>query len=123
MTEVKGRKNRGVGGLQGGLETFIDKLTEKGLELAEGAKCLQRNMPETYKGVKKARALYMENNIIASGKSKEVRGRAAEAIAMVVDGLGKDTSNKLNKLLNKINPFKKKTVQFAPVVSKENRGR
>ena len=114
-------KKRGAGGLRGGLETFINKVTEKGLELAEGSKRLQAHMPETYKAVKKARALYMENNIIASGKSREVRGKAAETLAIVVDGLGKDTSNKLQSLLNKINPFKKKSVQVALVGN--NRGR
>ena len=119
MTENK--KTDGVGGLRGGLETFIDGITEKGLELAEGAKFLQKHMPETYKAVKKARTLYMENEVIASGKSREVRGKAAKAIEMVVDGLSKDTSNKLNKLLDKINPFKKKTVQPMPAVNRGGR--
>lgn len=116
MTEIK--KTRGVGGLRGGLETFVNKITKNGLELAEGSKFLQQQMPETYKAVKKARTLYMENEVIASGKSREVRGKPAHALALVVDGLNKDASNKLNKLLDKINPFKKKTPQIAVAVDR-----
>ena len=112
MTEIK---TRGLGGIQHGLDSFVKEITEKGLELADGSKFLQQNMPETYKAVKKARTLYKENKFVGSGKSREVRGRAAQAIAMVVDGLGQDTTNKLNKLWDRINPFKKRTVQNVPV--------
>ncbi|MBS4773867.1 MAG: hypothetical protein KHX55_06300 [Proteobacteria bacterium] len=107
MKEVK--KTRGLGGVLHGLDSFVSQITDKGLELAEGSKVLQRHMPETYKGIKSARQMYADyNKEIASGKARTVTGKAAVALAQVVDGLGKDTKSKVSTLLGKINPFKKK---------------
>lgn len=108
MNEVK--KTRGLGGVLHGLDSFVSQITDKGLELAEGSKVLQRRLPETYKGIKSARQMYADyNKKIASGTTRTVTGKAAVALAQIVDGLGKDTKNKVSTLLGKINPFKKKT--------------
>ena len=107
MKEVK--KTRGLGGVLHGLDSFVSNITEKGLELAEGAKTVQRHLPETYKGIKSARQMYTEyNKQLASGKTRTVTGKAAMALAKAVDGLGKDTQGKISKLLGRINPFKKR---------------
>lgn len=107
-------KTRGKGGVLHGLDSFISGITDKGLELAEGSKFIQQNLPETYKGIKSARQMYVEyNKRLASGKTRTVDGKAAVALAKVVDGLGKDMNSKISGLLGKLNPFKKKSVAFA----------
>ena len=107
-------KTRGKGGVLHGLDSFISGITDKGLELAEGSKFIQQNLPETYKGIKSARQMYVEyNKRLASGKTRTVDGKAAVALAKVVDGLGKDMNSKISGLLGKLNPFKKKNVAFA----------
>ncbi len=107
-------KTRGKGGVLHGLDSFISGITDKGLELAEGSKFIQQNLSETYKGIKSARQMYVEyNKRLASGKTRTVDGKAAVALAKVVDGLGKDMNSKISGLLGKLNPFKKKSVAFA----------
>ena len=111
-------QNITVEGMKGGLDSFISGITEKGLELAEGSKFVQRNLPETYKGIKTARKMYVEyNNKLAEGKSREVRGPAAKAIGKVMDGLGEDIKSTLSSLMSK---FKKPKVP-SPVVSRVGR--
>ena len=112
MKEVK--KTRGLGGVLHGLDSFVSNITDKGLELAEGSRLIQKHLPETYKGIKSARQMYADyNKQLASGTVRTVSGKAAVALAKVVDGLGKDTKSKVSTLLGKINPFKKKTSAIA----------
>lgn len=98
---------------KGGLNSFINGVTEKGLELAEGAKCIQKHLPETYKGIKKARELYVNREVIARGNTRDLTGKAAQALSLAVDGLGKDLKSKIGSLLSKFIPKKKESLKVA----------
>ena len=100
---------------KGGLSSFINGVTEKGLELAEGAKCVQKHLPETYKGIKKARELYVDREVIAKGRTNDQTGKAAQALSLVVDGLGKDLKSKIGSLLSKFMPKKKESPKIVSV--------
>ena len=105
---------------KGGLSSFINGVTEKGLELAEGAKCIQKHLPETYKGIKKARELYVGREIIAKGRTNDQTGKAAHALSLVVDGLGKDLKSKIGSLLSKFMPKKKESLKIASINRSSN---
>ena len=114
MSEVK--KTRGLGGVFHGLDSFVSKITDKGLELAEGSRMIQQHLPETYKGIKSARQMYADyNKHLASGNTRTVSGKAAVALAKVVDGMSKDLKGRISTLCGRLNPFKKKVPSVVTV--------